>query len=260
MKRMVLLLALVLLIMVAAGWYVFRKNEMASQSPQADRIGTDEQTPAEPQKAAGTGTFDTTQYSLEDPASIWIVVNKRRPIPTSFMPDVTVPPVRLRLAASHEQMRVSTSAVAAIEELFAAARRDGVELVFGSGYRSAALQSTFYNGYVASMGRNEADRTSARPGHSEHQTGLAVDITSPSGACHLEKCFEDLPQGQWLKQNAHLYGFIIRYENGKETITGYDYEPWHIRYVGKELAGELHRTGLTLEEFFELGSAPDYSD
>jgi zinc D-Ala-D-Ala carboxypeptidase len=149
-------------------------------------------------------------------------------------------------------MQLSAAAQPALEQRFAAAAEDGVTLVFGSGYRSEALQRQFYESYVARDGQAAADRYSARPGTSEHQTGLAVDITSVGGRCHLEVCFEDLPEGQWLAANAHRYGFIIRYPDGKESITGYQYEPWHMRYVGTELSAEINRTGLTLEEFFGL--------
>jgi zinc D-Ala-D-Ala carboxypeptidase len=163
-----------------------------------------------------------------------------------------VPDVRLRLGRSAEQMQFSAQATEDLKKMFEAAANDGVELVFGSGYRSYELQKQFYDSYVAQDGQEAADRYSARPGTSEHQTGLTVDITSPSGQCHLEICFEDMPEGQWLKANAHTYGFIIRYLDGKEHITGYQYEPWHLRYVGEDLATELHDSGETMEEFFGL--------
>jgi D-alanyl-D-alanine carboxypeptidase len=212
-----------------------------------------EPTPTEPVE-----TFDKTLYSRTDPTSIWVTVNKRNGIPTDYIPELIVPNVRLRLAPSQEQMQISPQVEDDLETMFAAASEDNVQLVFGSGYRSAALQKQFYDSYVATDGQELADTYSARPGHSEHQTGFAVDITSPSGTCHLEICWENTPEGKWVAENAHRFGFIIRYQEGKESITGYQYEPWHLRYVGTELSQELFKTGLTYEEFFDLPRAPDY--
>lgn len=102
------------------------------------------------------------------------------------------------------------------------------------------------------MAKPQLTATQARPGTSEHQTGLSFDATSPDQTCHLEICFENTSQGQWLVANAHAYGFHLRYQEGKESVTGYQYEPWHFRYLGKDLAGELHEKNLTLEEYFKL--------
>ena len=197
--------------------------------------------------------FDRSQHSIDEPGSIWWIVSRDRPLPDGYVPpDLTVPNVRLRLESSAEQMQFRQIATPAIEAMFAAAQDDGVQLVFGSGYRSESLQRQFYESYVARDGQAAADRYSARPGTSEHQTGLAVDVTTPNLNCHLEICFEDTPQGQWVAENAHRYGFIIRYLEGKEAITGYQYEPWHLRYVGEELATELYQSGQTMEEFFDI--------
>lgn len=202
--------------------------------------------------------FDKTQHSLTEPASLWVIVNKQRSLPINYVPaDVIVPSVRLRLGSSNEQMKFSKRAEADLKAMFAAAQTDGIRLVFGSGYRSATLQKQFYDSYVAQDGQAAADRYSARPGHSEHQTGLGVDITSPSSTCHLEICWEDTPEGQWVAKHSYKYGFTIRYQQGKESITGYQYEPWHLRYIGKELAAQV-KNSQTLEEFFGLPAAPNY--
>lgn len=204
--------------------------------------------------------FDNNMFKLDQPGSPWWVVNKKRPLPAGYAPsDLAVPNVKLRLNASAEQMQYSQSASPALKEMFDAAAGEGIILVFGSGYRSETLQRQFYNQYVAQDGQAAADRYSARPGTSEHQTGLSFDATANNGACHLEICFAGTPEGAWLAANAYKYGFIIRYPEGKEDVTGYQYEPWHMRYVGKELAGEMHRTGVqTMEEFFDLPPAPSY--
>jgi D-alanyl-D-alanine carboxypeptidase len=109
-----------------------------------------------------------------------------------------------------------------------------------------------YNGYVAKDGQAAADRYSAKPGTSEHQTGLAMDVCLANSGCSLEQAFGDTPAGKWVAANAHKYGFIVRYLPGKDAITGYEYEPWHLRYVGIELATELQRNNKTMEEFFGL--------
>ena len=101
----------------------------------------------------------------------------------------------------------------------------------------------------------------SRPGYSEHQTGLAADVISIENPdCMLGECFADTPEGQWVAENAHRFGFIIRYLEDMERITGYPYEPWHLRYVGVETATEVFELGLTLEEYWEQPAAPDYDD
>lgn len=197
--------------------------------------------------------FDKSKYSIDEPGSLWQVVNKSRPLPPDYVPsDLIVPDVRLRLSASEQQMKFRQIAEEDLIKMFDAASEQGVTLVFGSGYRSYSLQKQFYDSYVARDGQEAADRYSARPGTSEHQTGLSFDVTSISGKCHLEICFADMKEGQWVRNHAYEYGFIIRYPEGKKQITGYQYEPWHLRYVGRELASEIQKSSQTLEEFFGL--------
>lgn len=254
MKKILVLVTILIVALGAGGWYVWQRNNPVDTAPAQQ--STSRPTTSEPTEEAG---FDKKRYSIDEPGSPWWIVNKTRPLPDGYVPpDLVVPNVQLRLKATEEQMKFSQQAATDLETMFDAANSQGVVLVFGSGYRSHQYQAALYNGYVASVGQAEADRTSARPGTSEHQTGLAFDATAASGQCHLEKCFADLAEGQWLKAHAHEFGFIIRYLEGKEAITGYDYEPWHLRYVGKELAAELHETAQTMEEFFELPAAPSY--
>ncbi len=137
---------------------------------------------------------------------------------------------------------------AAYMKMKSAAASDGISLWIVSGFRSYATQASLYNRYSASDGQAAADTYSARPGHSEHQTGLAMDINS------LESAFANTPEGKWLAANAWKYGFILRYPSGKESVTGYIYEPWHYRYVGEELAKSVYESGLCLEEYFGITS------
>ncbi len=142
-------------------------------------------------------------------------------------------------------------AKAAFEQMKEAAAAEGISLKIVSGYRSYSLQSKTYNNYVSRDGQDLADRYSARPGHSEHQSGLAMDIN----AC--ENWFADSPEGIWLAAHCAEYGFIIRYPKDKEAETGYMYEPWHIRYLGTELAAAVTQSGLCLEEYLDITSSYD---
>ena len=193
--------------------------------------------------------FDKSLHSTSEPASLWVVVNKKRPLPSSYVP------ANLSNASG---VSMKQDAATATKQLIAGATNGGVSLKAISGYRSYASQQSVYNSYVQSDGQADADTYSARPGHSEHQTGLAADLGNSSGTCDLEICFENTAGGKWLKAHAHEYGFVIRYPKGKTSVTGYQYEPWHIRYVGKELAAELNKSGQTMEEFFGLPAAPGY--
>ena len=126
----------------------------------------------------------------------------------------------------------------------------GLNLWAQSGYRSYDYQNDLYNGYVKRNGKTSADTFSARPGASEHQTGLAFDLNTISNS------FKDTAEGKWVAKNAYIYGYILRYPEGKTNETGYIYEPWHIRYVGKELAKELYNNGdwITMESYFGIDS------
>jgi D-alanyl-D-alanine carboxypeptidase len=244
MKKSILLLAV--LAVVGVGWYVWNKNDNTRQQ--------------KPDKTNGQ-SFDIKQHSLDDPKSIWIIVDKRRPLrPKNYAPDdLVAPDVPLRLTAKDEEMQMRQVAASAVKELFAAAEKDGINLMVSSAFRSYSYQEGLYDHYVSQQGKAVADTQSARPGHSEHQTGLAIDVEPTSRQCEVEECFGTLAEGKWVAKNAYKYGFVVRYPEGKQNITGYIYEPWHIRYVGKTLAVHLHEAGdPTLEEFFQIGAAPDY--
>jgi zinc D-Ala-D-Ala carboxypeptidase len=205
-------------------------------------------------------SFDKHRLSLSAPDSPWVIANKRRPLsPVEFVPQLATPAVPLRLSSGSPEMQLSVQAIPALEQLFAAAKADGLDLMLASGYRSYGQQIAVYDSEVRRFGQDQADRESARPGHSEHQTGLAADVEPASRKCEIIACFGDLPEGKWVAANAHRFGFIIRYAQGSEPVTGYTYEPWHLRFVGKELATELYEQGNPpLETFFDLAAAPDY--
>lgn len=140
----------------------------------------------------------------------------------------------------------------AFEALRQGAAEDGINIYLSSGFRSYETQNQLYNSYVNLYGKETADTFSARPGHSEHQTGLAID-------CNIvNDSFIGTPEAVWLEEHCYEYGFIIRYPQGKESITGYKYEPWHIRYLGVETAQDVYYSGLTLEEYLGIDSVYSY--
>jgi D-alanyl-D-alanine carboxypeptidase len=206
-----------------------------------------------------TPTFNKQAQSIDDPNSLWVVVNKLRPLnPINYAP----PLVNVTIAHVYGY-QMQAPAVAALAQMSAALTAAGAGAVEAqSTYRSYAVQASDHAALVSRDGETVADNESARAGYSEHQTGLAVDLAPvPAGGCNLEICFGTMPAGQWLAANAWQYGFLLRYPADKVAITGYQYEPWHFRYIGVPLATELHTTGIqTLEEFFGLPAAPNYAD
>ncbi|WP_349898940.1 M15 family metallopeptidase [Parafrigoribacterium soli] len=202
--------------------------------------------------------FNKHALSIDDPTSIWVVADKLR----QLKPANYVPPDLVQTPVPHLNPPTLRAAAAdAMVAMFAAAKAEGAGgMQLQSAYRSYAVQVNVYNGYVRSAGQAGADAQSARPGFSEHQTGLAADISAQPLTCALAACFGQTPQGKWLAANAYRFGFLLRYPADKVAVTGYMYEPWHFRYIGVELATEMHETGFTtLEEFFGLPPAPDYA-
>ncbi len=209
-----------------------------------------------------TPPFNKRAYSTSDPASMWVVVNKQHPLsPRNYTPDLVIPSVPMRSNISSDERQVNRQMAPALETLITAAKAEDVNLNLQSGYRSYSFQMNLYSSYVKNSGQAAADRFSARPGYSEHQTGLAADLGGTSNpGCNVEQCFDGTTEGKWLAANAYKYGFIIRYPSDKESVTGYEYEPWHIRYVGKTLSVELHDKGVeTLEEFFSVNGGTVYA-
>jgi D-alanyl-D-alanine carboxypeptidase len=201
-------------------------------------------------------TFDRTQLSLDDPNSMWVISNKHRPFnPADFAPSDLSMPVGV---PNKFTQPLRSAAARAVEAMYTDAVAQGVNFGIISAYRDYGTQVSLYNRYVARDGQEAADTYSARPGHSEHQTGLAVDFDD-GGACYLNACFESTTAGAWLAANSANYGFVLRYPNGQDSVTGFTYEPWHFRYIGVTAAQEMRDTGtLTLEEFFGLEPAPGY--
>lgn len=217
-------------------------------APEALAAHPESTAPARP-PSGSEHRFDKHAHSTRDPSSIWVIVNKSHPIhPIDFQPDITL--VR--------GYQVARPAAGPLSRLLDAADAAGQHLKIASAFRSLAYQDGVHARLVAERGRAAADAISARPGYSEHQTGLAVDLELPDGRCALDPCFAETPEGRWLATHAAHFGFVLRYTAHNRGRTGYAPEPWHYRYVGPALAHELRSSGSdSLEEFFGV-SGGDY--
>ncbi|MDN3311449.1 M15 family metallopeptidase [Microbacterium oryzae] len=198
--------------------------------------------------------------ALDDPSTTWAVVNKRRPLePIDYAPDVQTPSATRSLVGGG----LRPDAATALDALAADALEAGAgEIALQSGYRSYATQVSTFAGQLGALGEEGAEAISARPGFSEHQLGLAADVVAcTSGRCGTIYEIAGTPQGDWLAENAWRQGWIVRYEEGQTPTSGYDPEPWHLRFVGVALARSYHDGGFhTLEEFFGLPAAADYAE
>jgi D-alanyl-D-alanine carboxypeptidase len=200
-----------------------------------------------------------TAHEYDSPTSYSVVVDKRRPLsPLDYAPADLVR-VNVPFVGTAPQLRAK--AASATEALFAAFHSEtGLRMQSNSAYRSYADQKKEFARFSGTLGISEALETTARPGYSEHQTGLAIDIGAYQSSCTSRDCFAATPQAHWLATNAWRFGFIIRYPLGEQSITGYTYEPWHIRYVGNDLAKKIHGHYPSLESYFGLPAAPDYTN
>lgn len=188
---------------------------------------------------------------IESPERIDALVNKKRSLPADYIPYDLVDVEVLHKVEKPESKMLRKEASDALTELFTDAKTNGFELWAVSGYRSYDRQVYLFNNYAKNHGEEQANRFSARPGQSEHQTGLTMDVSIESLDYELVEELGETPEGKWLADNAHKFGFIIRYPKGTEHITGYQYEPWHIRYLGKDLASKVFESKLTYDEYCE---------
>ncbi len=188
---------------------------------------------------------------IKDVNSLYVLANKANYFPESFVPIDLVSP-KTKYAGGGDRNKMRKAAADALDNLVQAARKAGHDIQNVSAYRSIAYQKVLFDNYAAKDGIEAANKYSSKPGFSEHHTGLCVDVSSPSMGFGLGQEYGKKPEGKWLAKNAHNYGFIIRYPKNKEDITGYTYEPWHIRYLGLPLAAYLYENNLTFEEFLAL--------
>lgn len=186
--------------------------------------------------------FYSLIWEVADPSSLTVLVNKHYTLPAGYVPELET------LGSGYGSGSLRPEAAAAFRTMADAARANGVSLRSVSAYRSYSTQKTLYNRYLTQNKQAVVDTFSARPGHSEHQTGLSLDINVASIGAH----FENTPAFAWLKAHCAEYGFILRYDQGQESITGYRFEPWHYRYVGKEIAAAITERGITYDEYAAL--------
>ena len=189
--------------------------------------------------------YYTNITNIQNQDSLTVLVNKYNKLESNYIPsDLKT------INSKYGYGQLKKEAATAFEEMCAAAKKDNITIYGGSGYRSYSHQSNLYSNYVARDGKKAADTYSARAGHSEHQTGLAMDIMNKNWG-YVDDTDKEYT---WLINNSYKYGFILRYLEGKENITGYIYEPWHYRYVGIELATEITKLGITYDEYIAKNS------
>lgn len=256
-------LALVI-VLVAAGtglWITWDDTQTSRASP-AGRVAD-----LAPPSTAAADTRPTTTMALAppcrfgddpvttDPATDWAttIVDTRYRLPEDFVPPDLVPVTEAGFDSQDQVREVMIEDLAAMR---AEAEAAGAPFVVVSGYRSFSYQAQLYLERVAQVGEEEANRRTARPGHSEHQLGTAIDVLDPQGA-DLTTAFADTPTGRWIADHAHEFGFVLSYPEGGIDRTCYDYEPWHLRYVGRDVAAEIHELGITPREWMAAQAARD---
>jgi zinc D-Ala-D-Ala carboxypeptidase len=189
---------------------------------------------------------------IQNPSNIISLVNKNYMLSGNYIPkDLVRPNVTFSFGDQKiEKSLLRKEAADALEKMFAEAEKSGIELFAVSGYRSFSRQQILFDAEIKKVGKEKAEQAVALPGSSEHQSGLAMDIASQSTNLDLTEGFAQTVEGKWLAENAHRFGFILRYPKGKEAVTIYEYEPWHFRYVGVKAASIIYDHHWTLEEFF----------
>jgi D-alanyl-D-alanine carboxypeptidase len=202
----------------------------------------------EPPVVCGTNCFNPSLYSIDQADSLWVVVNKKRPLnPLKYKPVLD------------KTLNLAKPAADGYRALKTAVTKAGKgTLCLNSGYRSYSTQSYTYNLQVTRYGKKVAENLAAHPGFSEHQTGLAADVSTTALGCKITN-FGTSTAAKWIASNGWQYGFIVRYPNGETATTGYQYEPWHLRFVGIELATAMHNQKISvLEKFWKLPAATSY--
>lgn len=202
-------------------------------------------------KAKGSMESSIKTNNTADYNDILVLVNKENSLPEEYNPDDLVKlTIKAVPSVTNEEMMMRKEAAKALEDLVKNAKSEGIDLYCVSGYRSYSTQNKIYLDRIKTQGQKEADKYVAYPGQSEHQTGLAVDISDQTAVNESQAVdFSKTKEGIWLKNNVQNFGFIIRYPAGKEDITGYNYEPWHVRFVGVKAAKEIKSKDIVLEEY-----------
>ncbi|MEG0307556.1 MAG: M15 family metallopeptidase [Clostridium sp.] len=240
-----IVLAIIVVLIVTCGWKGVKalnsKSVVVSQqSDLSDR-----------RKSRGSAIDDDDSIIELDRETV-LIVNRENVLDENYLPEnLTAPKTKFIGNGDPNVNKLEATAAKALEELFNAAKKDSIYLLGVSGYRDYNYQKNLYNKAVRESGKEYADKYTAKPGASGHQTGLVMDILSEDYQT-LDDGFDKTDAYKWVEKNCSSYGFIIRYPKGKESITGYNYEPWHLRYVGKTVAKEIMGNGITLEEYVDI--------
>ncbi|MDX5979925.1 M15 family metallopeptidase [Exiguobacterium profundum] len=220
-----------------------REDETVSESPSEEETSDETEQPTEPVEeepmtpSQPIETDGVANLELDE----LILVNKQIALPADYQPsDLVEANIDFVDSTVGERRMLRKEAAQAIEGLMKDAKVAGIDLKGTSAFRSYAYQVNLFNAYVERDGKEQAMKYSAPPGHSEHQTGLAIDVSSASVNYQLTQSLGETVEGKWLADHAHEYGFIIRYQKEFEEETGYMYEPWHLRYIGMEHAKQVH--------------------
>ncbi len=263
MKRKITLLIVAILLVWGYIYFIEpltnNSDTLVTNSPSPAPTPTAEPTPTpDPNLPTDLGPILDTSVGVPIdtiPNSYTVFVNRYYLLPSSYYPeDLIEPKIRFSFSEISDKRKLRKVAAHALEKMFRAAEKKNVILYGVSGYRSYKRQQDIYNRNIANRGQKATDAVSAMPGSSEHQTGLSIDISSRSVGCLLDPRLGDTKEGKWIAKNAHKFGFIVRFPYGKSKITGYSYEPWHIRYVGTDLAAYLYKNKLTLDEYYGFNS------
>lgn len=263
---------IVVLLLTSSAWYATERGWVEWNQLLATNLSPDSDTPTEPLDEQEP----VANHSDEDPTDKETIVEPEVEEPVEEEPEPidrsgakgyegnevlpTEPTIIKGILVASKQYPLpqnyapgeSEEAREAFRQMAAEAQLEDITLVAFSTFRSFERQQELYDRYVKNDGQEAADRYSARPGYSEHQTGLAFDIGEQNFEEHFAReSFGETAAGKWVAANAHHYGFIMRYPEGKEKITGYMYEPWHFRYVGKDVATQIYEKGITLEDYIE---------
>ena len=271
MGRLLSAILVLLLILLGIGVYGLISSNGRTEEPEPQTEITEtavpeetseptEVTPAEPEIEETAAPVQVEASEFTDTGSLLVVANKKHKLPDGYVPpDLVTPNITQTQACT-----MRAPAAEAIAEMAQAAAAEGITLKISSAYRGEDYQRQLYNGYTASYGSETADTISSRPGYSDHQTGLAADFVEQDGSMNginFNQKFEETASGNWLRDHAHEYGFIMRYPKGKQDITGYAYEPWHFRYIGVDYATAIYNVDpfYSFEEYFGVEGG-DYAD
>jgi len=243
----------VLIILIVIGLFVLNLRGCASSKPKPTPTPTPtaEPTPAPTPETTPEPTPETTpepEVDLTSDDSITRYISQKYPVSETYVP------ADLRTVNVHvsKPQQLRAEAADKLEELFQAAIDDKIYLKLASGYRSYREQADLHSYYTQTRGAYYASIVDDHPGASEHQLGLAADLGCWNGACELSYCFTSYPNYKWLQENSWKYGWIERYPEGTQSITGMAYSPWHYRYLGLEEAKKVHESGLTMEEYYKI--------